>query len=416
MAAALEEEIEQLSCSLIRSQSEAQAHSQSRDHCWCRSRGQKRRHCQVQLEDCCAPYFKYHPSQRGSESEGDVEATEDLNLEDLPELGQEVTCFLQVPAKSSEEENVKMSSPKLPIEELERWVTWKAQAYETPSWWQELTRVPEVDNHEKLAHEVWASFWLLKRASEWCQVENDHKGPPSLLCLCWKNFLSLPDSIFACQDIWEIQHEKMVAYAWALQFWAEKVDLPTGGKPCLLVGSVVELWEEDEVLPVLLWWGCVQWCSSSGGNPINPPKEATPESAQPTLANTPVKEATIDMTMEPAAEKRPLNKFPGWEKVLHPSRPIVTARQIPPSLRGLRWRPHSWSLGEGLVWIPQTKEPNVLITQLEPPLPTKSWRWPNKQCCHLVLPGWPHVCRGISHQKGFPNQTCWGWQYYQGLP
>ena len=80
----------------------------------------------MQLEDCCAPYFQYHPSQRGSESEGDAEATEDLNLEDPLELGPEVTCFLQGPTKSSEEENVKVPSPEPPIEELQKWVTWKA--------------------------------------------------------------------------------------------------------------------------------------------------------------------------------------------------------------------------------------------------------------------------------------------------
>ena len=36
----------------------------------------------------------------------------------------------------------------------------------------------------------------------------------------------------------------MVAYAQALQFWAEKANLPTWGQPCLLVGSVLELREE----------------------------------------------------------------------------------------------------------------------------------------------------------------------------
>ena len=36
----------------------------------------------------------------------------------------------------------------------------------------------------------------------------------------------------------------MVAYAWALQYWAEKTDLPAGGRPCLLAESVKELWEE----------------------------------------------------------------------------------------------------------------------------------------------------------------------------
>ena len=88
MAATLEEEIEWLSCLLTRSWSEAWAHFWSRDHCWCRSRGQKRRCCQVQPEDCHAPYFKYHPSQRGSESDGDEKAPKDFNLGDPPDSGQ----------------------------------------------------------------------------------------------------------------------------------------------------------------------------------------------------------------------------------------------------------------------------------------------------------------------------------------
>ena len=115
-AATLGEEIEWLSCPLTRSQLEAQAHSRSWDcHRW-RSRGQKRRCHQVQPEDCHAPYFKYHPSQRGSESEGNEEAPKDFNLEDPLKLGPEVNCFLWGAVKSSEEENMKMPSPKPPIE------------------------------------------------------------------------------------------------------------------------------------------------------------------------------------------------------------------------------------------------------------------------------------------------------------
>ena len=95
MAAALEEEIEWLSYPLVRSQLEAQAHSRSRDCCRGRSRGQKRRHCQVWLDDCHAPCFEYHTSQRSLESEGEAVATNDLNFEEPPELGLEVTYFLQ---------------------------------------------------------------------------------------------------------------------------------------------------------------------------------------------------------------------------------------------------------------------------------------------------------------------------------
>ena len=87
----------------------------------------------MQLEDCHAPYFEYHPSQGVSESEGDKEAPEDFDLEDLLELRPEVNCFFQGTVESSEEENVKTPSPRPPIEEFEKWVTWRAQMYETPS-------------------------------------------------------------------------------------------------------------------------------------------------------------------------------------------------------------------------------------------------------------------------------------------
>ena len=99
MAATLEEEIEWLSHPITRGQLEAWAHSRSWDcHRW-RSRGQKRRHYQVWLEDCHAPYCEYHPPWKGPESKGDKEAPMDFNLEAPLELGPEVKHFLQGPAK-----------------------------------------------------------------------------------------------------------------------------------------------------------------------------------------------------------------------------------------------------------------------------------------------------------------------------
>ena len=91
------------------------------------------------------PYFKYHLSWRVSESKEDEEAPEDVNLEDLPELRPEVNCFFWGPVESSEEENMRMPSPKPPIKELEKWVTWRTWTYETPSWWQEVVMVPGVE-------------------------------------------------------------------------------------------------------------------------------------------------------------------------------------------------------------------------------------------------------------------------------
>ena len=84
-------------------------------------------------------------------------------------------------------------------------------------------------------------------------------------------------------------------------------------------------------------------------SPTTPPKEATPVGTQPTLADSPIKEITVDITMEITAEKKPLNQFPGWEKVLHPSRPVVAARQITPLSRDPKQRLCSQSLGERLV-------------------------------------------------------------------
>ena len=154
MAATLEEEIEWLSCTTTRCRLEAGAHSQRQDHCRWRSRGQKRRHCQVWLKDCHGPYFEYHPSWGDSEPEENEEAPKDFNLEDLLELGPEINCFLWGPVESSNEDDRQTPSPKPPIEELESWVIWRARMYETPGWWQELANVPGVDNHGKLACEV----------------------------------------------------------------------------------------------------------------------------------------------------------------------------------------------------------------------------------------------------------------------
>ena len=255
MAAALEKEIEWLSCPLTRSQLEIWMHSKSRDHQVHGSRGQKWRHCQVWPENCPVPYFEYHPSRRNLESNGEEVATEDPNLEELLESGPEVTCFLRGLAKNSEEEEEKAPSPKSPVKELHKWVMWKAEACKMPSWWRELMAVWEVEDSEKLAQEKGALFWLPKRVSKLHKMENYHQTPPALLCLLKRNFLPPPNSIFACCNIWEMQWEKMVVYACALQYWAEKTNPPAGGRPHLLAESIKELQEEMRCYLSLCSWG-----------------------------------------------------------------------------------------------------------------------------------------------------------------
>ena len=116
----------------------------------------------------------------------------------------------------------------------------------------------------------------------------------------------------------------MVAYVWALQYWAQKTDPPTGGKPHLLAESVKELWEEMRYY--LSFWdeeifeGMTPLEETSAG----PVKKAKPHSKATMPAIAPEVQATTKAAGEPAAERKS-PKFPRWEKVLHPSQPVVAA-------------------------------------------------------------------------------------------
>ena len=113
----------------------------------------------------------------------------------------------------------------------------------------------------------------------------------------------------------------MVAYARALQYWAEQNNPPARGEPCLLVRSVLELREE------------VRWYLSFTNEQVfwgvALPKEEEEESLQtPGPTNFP----KAPCLPEPAPERR-APKFVGWEKVLHLSQPVVAARDIPQPTR-----------------------------------------------------------------------------------
>ena len=95
--------------------------------------------------------------------------------------------------------------------------------------------------------------------------------------------------------------EKTVAYAQALQFGVEKAKLPTLGKPCLLVGSILELWEAMRCyvsFPNDAVFGSVALPDESLTTQSG---KTVPERAQPTYTDSSVEEAAVKVTKEEAA-------------------------------------------------------------------------------------------------------------------
>ena len=146
-----------------------------------------------------------------------------------------------------------------------------------PDWWQELAMVPGVDDHEKLAHEVWASFQLPKGLANGTGREVS-PGPLAPPCLLQENFLPPSDSKFACWDIRELQ--------WDSSLCQSPPVLGGKGQTAYQRSTTPFDWEHsgaqggDEVLCLLHWWGCIQWHGTSRGIPHNPTQRGQPKGAQ----------------------------------------------------------------------------------------------------------------------------------------
>ena len=166
----------------------------------------------------------------------------DSDLGELLELKPAVACFLQGLPGTLDEEGEK-TLPEPPVSNFAKWVHWKAERCDTPSWWAELSTVPGEDDARRLARQVRASFelpWWLEELEEGGTLQ----APPALPFLHQQRFMLQANSIFASQDIWEIPREKVVAYTRALQYWAEQNDPLTRGEPHLLAESILKLRKE----------------------------------------------------------------------------------------------------------------------------------------------------------------------------
>ena len=136
--------------------------------------------------------------------------------------------------------------------------------------------------------------------------------PPAPPCLLRNRFQLPPNTIFACLDIREIQREKTIAYAHALQYWVEKSDPPAGVQTCQLAESVKELREEMRCYLSFMDKEVCKGVTPPEGTPTSLVEESQPpsETATPVIAP---KESTAKETPQEPAKERECPKFPGWE-------------------------------------------------------------------------------------------------------
>ena len=329
--ATLEEEIERLCQIKVRSTPERRPRSETQRRL---DRRRKRWH-QDSFANQSTPSqsIELDMHQGGTGSEG-----RESDLGDLPELKAEVASFLQGSSETSCDEDPPL---ELPMSRPADWVQWRAKECNLPTWWRELTAILGEDM-ERLAKEVRASFQF-----PWCRHEFDPKeapyhAPPAPSCLNQQRFMPPPQSIYASQDIREIPREKAVAYARALQYYAEQSDPQKRCQPCLLAESVVEVREEigfylafqDEEV----FWG------------LDLPKEEGTHPIIAAAAVTEMEDITDIPEVSPALEAA--SKYGSWETVLHPSRPVHVAGEMPP--------PTSIPKPKGRFWVLSQTAPATL--------------------------------------------------------
>ena len=163
----------------------------------------------------------------------------------------------------------------------------------------------------KLAQKIWASFSIPKVRSR-VLLGQDYNAPSAPKCLTWNVFLT--DEL-SYQDVWQQPFLLTVAYAWGLQYWAEKLNLPEHPDYCPLAWSVIELRERVKEHVVFTKWYIIQglgrvnlgatsqWPQTSSTSfrrmDLPLPPRPTPVGNQPFEQNTSFMEATTQ-TASPA--------------------------------------------------------------------------------------------------------------------
>ena len=167
----------------------------------------------------------------------DRRKAEQCDLEPLPTLEPKLEHFLGEPAVMQGVERGCNLSQEPSVENYKVWLEWRGHQLNMPDWWEELVAIPNVDDHCRLAQKVQASFEIPQVRCKALKVINDYSLPPTLKCISRKAFLPIPDPRMPREG----QPWKTLAYAQALQYWAEKANLPKPGELHLLERCFHEL-------------------------------------------------------------------------------------------------------------------------------------------------------------------------------
>ena len=141
----------------------------------------------------------------------------------------DLTWFIGTPAVSRSAGHRQNTLDEPSIENYKKWLEWWAWQLDTSHWWEELIVIPYVKDIWRLAQRIWAFFEVpsVRREALEGQPFTAHPAPK---CIQKCEFLldGLP-----CQDVRMKPCQITLAYSRALQYWAEKVNLPVSGDPAL---------------------------------------------------------------------------------------------------------------------------------------------------------------------------------------
>ena len=253
----------------------------------------------------------------------------------------------------------------------------EGQECDIPDWWAELSTVLEEDTG-RLAREVRASFQLPRHMHELDPREAAFHAPLAPPCLHQQRFMPPVVSIFASLDIQEIPREKMVAYAWALQYLAEQNNPPTRDQPCLLAESIAELRREVGFY--------LSFMDEEVFHGIDLPEEEGSNPSVPTTTTADAPGATDTPKVPPIPKAAP--KYAGWDTVVHLSWPVVAAGETPQPITMPRMKRRALQLTQTTSISPPANPPKAPLPPKSPP--------PARALALVRLPTPPHGFTGVA--------------------